>query len=403
MYPLHRSPDQALTEDRFESVALGKSLALHGSFSSPFFPILTGPSAHLAPAYPALVAVVIKLFGTGQNGGFVLRWLTKLALASQLALLPALADYLGLSSMAGALAAVAWLAAQFPLLLWENDFAGLLVIALAFPMYRALREQLNGKAILYTGLVWGLLLLLTPTPLFVLCGWILALLFLSPQSKQRAIMLATVPLLVILPWLVRNYVVFHEPIFLRDNLGLELAVSNNSCAEYSWALNLRPGGCFSRNHPNENLQEALRVSSMGEPAYNKTRLHEALTWIGRNPDRFLTLTEERFIAFWSPRMMANSQDAAGELGVNWILDAFTLLSVPGLFLVWRRNRYAAVLMGLWLACFPPIYYLIQFDPRYRHPILWATFLPGAFTVTSAVTAIASKSLGWRRPAGLSNN
>ena len=46
----------------FESVAVAKSIANRGAFADPFeYP--TGPSAHLAPVYPSVMALAIKLVG----------------------------------------------------------------------------------------------------------------------------------------------------------------------------------------------------------------------------------------------------------------------------------------------------------------------------------------------------
>jgi len=53
-----------------------------------------------------------------------------------------------------------------------------------------------------------------------------------------------------------------------------------------------------------------------------------------------------------------------------------------------------LLLGLWLVFFPAVYYLIQFDPRYRHPILWATFMPAAYLLVSAAKRL--KNLATRR-------
>ena len=37
-----------------------------------------------------------------------------------------------------------------------------------------------------------------------------------------------------MPWLVRDYSVFGEPVFVRDDLGDELRVGNNPQAEGWW-------------------------------------------------------------------------------------------------------------------------------------------------------------------------
>ncbi|MGA2371872.1 MAG: hypothetical protein ACLPPV_08860 [Candidatus Korobacteraceae bacterium] len=390
VHPVRWDPHMRLSRTGVEGLELGASIALHGSFSDPFSTLATGPSAHETPGYPALAAVIIDLFGVGPEGDYALHWVTKIAVAMQLALLPVLAEYWGLNALTGVLAAAVWLFAGFPLLPWEGDFASLLIVILGFPMYRAFRNQLSPSMIAATGIVWGLLLLLTPTPLFVLGLWLIGLMLNSPQSRRQIALLAIIPLVMVLPWLVRNYLVFHKPIFLRDNLGLELSLSNNDCAKFSYALNAGPEGCFSNSHPNYSYREARRVASMGEPEYYQLRLREALNWINHNRARFVSLTSERFVAFWFPYATGNLRHLGRPSRDNWITIACTLLSIPGLILIWRIDRVAAGLLGLWLIFFPPIYYLVQFEARYRHPILWATFLPASYVFTVLFSFIADK-------------
>lgn len=390
VYHVNRNPNATLAHTGYESLELGNSIALKRSFSDPFAPMPTGPSAHVAPGYPALVALIIKIFGTGPDGDFALGMVTKTVLAVQLALLPFLAENLGMHWLTGTIAAVAWLVAGFPLLHWENDLAGLLIVMLAFPMYKALCQELTAAGIAGSGMLWGVLLLITPTPLPVLCAWLVCLRLGSLRSWRQVCLLAIIPVVVVLPWLARNYHVFHKPVFLRDNLGLELAVSNNPCASFSGALNRDQSSCFGNTHPNESYEEALRVRMLGEPAYNQVRRHEAMSWIKNNSDRFLALTAERTGAFWFPNGTGNPLQPGPLSTSEWITYAFTLLSIPGLVLLWRNSRQAAIVFGLWLTLFPLVYYLVQFSPRYRHPILWATLLPGSYLVVEFSSGI----VGW---------
>jgi len=396
LYRIAWRPDGGLRPSA-ESISLANALAFHGTFSNPFYPLATGPSAHLAPAYPFLMAGIIKLFGAGPAGAFALGWLTNLVVAVQLSLLPVLADYLGLLPVTGVVAATGWIFCRFTFVPWEVDFVALVAILLTFPMYKAFRTVLSAKEVTYAGVLWGLALMMNPVPAAVLFGWLLVLLIFRFQPLRTIAWLAILSLFVISPWLVRNYVVFRTPVFLRDNLGLELAVSNNACASFSFVLNDAPGGCFARNHPNENLGQALLVRSMGEPAYNRMRLREALRWISDNPSRFMTMTGQRFMAFWFPGTLGGPIQQTGEW--EWVTDLFTVLSIPGLVLLWRTNRYAAAALGLWLVCFPPIYFVIQFDPRYRHPVLWATFVAGAYLVTSLASLIMNRVESRRKATG----
>jgi hypothetical protein len=74
----------------------------------------------------------------------------------------------------------------------------------------------------------------------------------------------------------------------------------------------------------------------------------------------------------------------------WVLHCLTLLGIAGLFLMWRNARVAALIVGLWLAFFPLIYYFVQFFQRHRFPILWASLLPGCYFIVALAEGILGK-------------
>src|SRR5512135_1553438 len=108
------------------------SLVQEGSFAHPFYSLPTGPTAHTAPAYVLLYALVAKVFGIGWIGARVLWALNVGFLALQLALLPMLSDRLGLGVVPGVIAAVFGAAVQpyRVLVEWESLFTGALLVAL---------------------------------------------------------------------------------------------------------------------------------------------------------------------------------------------------------------------------------------------------------------------------------
>jgi hypothetical protein len=46
-------------------------------------------------------------------------------------------------------------------------------------------------------------------------------------------------------------------------------------------------------------------------------------------------------------------------------------------MLFKKNRAGGILCLLWLGCFPFIHHVVQFEDRYRTPILWLTFLLAA--------------------------
>ncbi len=68
-FNLPRIGDAALGEG-FENVAIARSLAAGQGFSNPYYAAPTGPTAHAAPLYPALLGVI--MFALGQSTTFAL-------------------------------------------------------------------------------------------------------------------------------------------------------------------------------------------------------------------------------------------------------------------------------------------------------------------------------------------
>lgn len=372
----------------YELFAVAESLVHNHSFADPFLPMPTGPTAHVGPVYPAYLALVFIVFGHGSTAVAVLMWGALLIVALQLAMLPFLARRLQLGFWTGVLAAVGWLAAGIPpTVLSEATFTSLIVIAALFLMAKCFAEELPARDVILWAVLWATLLLLQTVVLLVLGVYVVLLHFRSQRSARQKLALGMLPLLLVTPWIARDFLAFHKLFFIRDNLGIEMAVSNNPCATALFATNIE-NGCFATTHPNQSFAEALKVREMGEVEYNRLRLNEAIDWIRANPRAFAALSMQRFEAFWNPPVSTHPRE--GVILRPWVLLCFTLLSIPGMFIMWKNAPYSAYVVALWLVFFPPTYYLIQFMMRYRYPILWATFVPGSYFIVELLKGIAGK-------------
>jgi hypothetical protein len=369
----------------YESLELGCSLAHNATFSDPFAVLKTGPSAHLAPLFPALISMLIKWFGDGPASTNALEWMGALVFAFQLALWPWAAERLGMGFASGIVGAVAWLAVGFILLpMWEAAYVAFLILILAVCMRRILNEQVSTAFVFFTGALAGITLLFNPVPLLpylALAVWI-ACFRRIPRVQKLALFL--VPFLVISPWFVRNYQAFHHLVLIRDNLGVELWSSNNPCATFSFKNN-RTAGCY--NHPNESSAEANKVRAIGEYEYNQEKLQDALGWIKNNPGKFANLTNQRFLAFWFYTPGGDYFAGRNIPASILIIWAIVPLSIGGLWLLSKSDRNSAALCFVWLVLFPPIYYFVEFVPRYRYPILWASIMPASFFLSEAAQRI----------------
>ena len=188
------------------------------------------------------------------------------------------------------------------------------------------------------------------------------------------------PLIVIAmlaPWTARNYFVFHRFIPLRSALGLALEASENDCAPVG-VTQSEDSGCFGQHSPNHNIAEAELARSLGEPEYNALKLRTTMHWIASHPGHFARLTAERTYAFWFPHEGNSLREEFGKASSRrkerLAIYVTTILSIPGLVLLAKAKREAAIILGSWLVFFPPIYYIALYEDRYRYPILWVTFI-----------------------------
>lgn len=91
----------------------------------------------------------------------------------------------------------------------------------------------------------------------------------------------------------------------------------------------------------------------------------------------------RFVAFWMPTETFTIHYAGtGRRKERVVIYLTTLLSVPGLVIRYRRNIESVAILLSCLTLFPLIQYVIQFQDRYRYPIMWVAFLFGTLPITT---------------------
>jgi hypothetical protein len=398
-YHVSYDPTDAVPHDP-ESLRLAYNLYETGRFANPFVPLDTGSSAHLAPAFPGFLAFLMHAFGEGSVGITSIKWAAVIVLSLQVALFPVFSSALGMGELNGGIAALIWILAKVGLAYppdrqavvmfgWESFYAAALVAigVCAFRLYveASPRDSIRLSVVLGLGLAG--LALTTPTTGVIFIGYFVWIAWTDRAVLLRKsnLILVLLPVLFVTPWLVRNYRVFHQVIIIRDNFGLEFSVSNNDCAMFGIQQNLE-SGCYAASHPNANIEEARKVLADGEPRYNERKLREADAWIERHPSHFLKLSALRFVAFWLPPASGGPYSllGRGRRLERLAIYIMTLLAVPGWFFLLGRDPKSAALCAICFMCFPLVHYVIQYEYRYRYPILWVTFLLGALPASTLV-------------------
>jgi hypothetical protein len=361
-----------LPNDQWEDTAIATSLVERGEFADPYmFP--TGPTAHLPPLVPGILALFWSIFGMGLAGGYAARLFSILAFSALYALVPWFGERLGLSREAGVLGGITGsLIVTGP----GNgeEIAGIVIGLMAIMFLRRWTlglGSLGGSFLL--GFAGGVAYHFQPVLLLVVLGWMIFEMGWSRDRKKVLLAGAMILGMAIAcaPWTWRNYAAFDEVFFLRGNLGLELRMGNHEDATGHLEKNVR--AIEEYRHPRSNPEEARLVQVLGEAEYMRRAKVEAVEWITTNPWDFLALTASRTAQFWlGPLHQPGIALAVTTLSLLALLGAWYAL--PGMTLPQR----AALLTPL--VCYPIPYYVIIYMPRYRIPLDWILLLLAGATI-----------------------
>ena len=352
-----------VTRGEMDAVAL--TLAHQGFFGNPF-PLTgaTGPTAFVPPLYPLFLSLLVRLFG--DQGYFLpLSAATCAIYGLHTALLPLVSErFLG-TRRPGVWAAAACILA--PVLLWVPHWdalataTSLMLFSLAAPR---IRTAGTWPAPASRGVFAGVLALLNPSsllvtvPIAVLAGW---------RNPRRLLVLpvfGAAAVLAMAPWLARNWLVLSTPA-LKTNFGVTLYASNNDCASPSLLASLA-SGCHGAHHPFGSFAETGALRALGEAAYDRSRQAAARHWIAGHRAAFLRLTLARVVEFWFPPLVYGAYAIA-----CWLITA---VGAAGLVLLRRPHRWFFGCSVAVFVLYPPLYYVVISDPRYRYPILWISLL-----------------------------
>ncbi|HVB98341.1 MAG TPA: glycosyltransferase family 39 protein [Candidatus Dormibacteraeota bacterium] len=360
----------------FESGNIAFSLLSGNGFGSPFR-VYTGPTAWTTPIYPYLLAGIFQLFGAYTFAAFLAASLLNIVFVT----LTTIPLYFAARKVGGPAlgAAAAWLWVLFPnaILLtyesmWEECLATLLAALILWATFDLAENGSLRKWCVY-GLLWGLELMTSPvlaSTLPFLFAWLVyqakrkGPARLSGKALAKPALALAIAILCCVPWTIRNYRIFHTLVPLRSTLGLQLWMGNNPQARPIWLGHL---------HPINNAAQQAEYVRMGEIAYMRRKMREALRYMLTHPRHEAQLIGRRFLAVWAggtPYPLKNFL-ARRSLWFRYVL-LFNLLAgigaAAGIFALFRRRSPYA----LPLACFPVVYpwayYLTLVEPRYGLPM-----------------------------------
>ena len=245
---------------------------------------------------------------------------------------------------------------------WIWDFtASALLVSVAMLITLDAAEQGTKKSWLRLGAIWGLTALINPAPLSVMPVTFLYAAYANYEAGKKwvrpFVYSAALCVAIISPWLVRNYVVFHRPVFLRSNYWFEFYLGN---------YHFSNGFGFDGKHPNNNPRVLAQYRKWGEPRFIDYYKKDSFDFIREYPAEFLDLTLHRTWWYWDGTSLGYY--GRPEWWVPWKFWPLSLLGWFGFLFVLTRRPRGWLLFSALLLIYPIPYYLAYPSVKYRHAI-----------------------------------
>ena len=364
----------------WEQGNVASSLVAGHGFGSPFQS--DQPSAIMPPVYPLIVAVFFRLFGVHTAHSILAVHIFDCVINS-LACIPIfLLARRNFGERVGRWSAWAW--ALFPYGIYFSAAwawsTHLLLLGLCWLLYlsQKLEESPSLKLWAGFGLLAGFTGLCEPSVLAVVPFVMLLCAVKLARSGQRWLMPGLVASLAlaaaISPWLIRNEMVFHRFIPMRDSMGLELWMGNNGDTVRFTSDEL---------HPLHDTNELADYNRMGELQYMDHKAQQARAYIGAHRQWYAWMCARRVVylwtGYWSFHHLYLAQEPTDPENIPFA-TGLTLMAIAGLILLWKQNRLNALRFAAVMFVFPMIYYFNHPEPYHMRPLDPLMVMLGCFTV-----------------------
>jgi len=347
---------------------IGRSLALGQGFGNPL--ANTGPSALLPPVYPCILAVIFKLFGVYTRSSIIAALVLNGIISSATCIPVYILARKSFGDRVAKWAGWGWALSPYGIYYgadwaWSTPLVTLLLCCL-FLWMLDLEYDSRIPAWFAFGLLTGVSILTEPSILSVVPLLLLYTCYRRHGSNRPWLIPASAAalavLLLVTPWMIRNYQLFHKFIPVRSGFGMELYIGNNGYS-LSWV---------NRDlHPNHNAAEQSEYERVGEIAYMDHKRDQALDYIRSHPAWYAGMVLRRFIYLWtgywslSPEYLA--QEPLDPPNI-FVCTTLTVLALIGLYRAARNNPPLAIRFALALAFYPIVYYLTHPETYYLRPL-----------------------------------
>lgn len=351
----------------YEQGNVARSLLAGHGFGSPF--LSSQPSAVMPPVYPLIVAGLFRIFGIHTPAAMI-AVLSLNCVFSSLACMPVfLIARRSFGPRAALWSGWAWAFSPYGIYFsaewaWSTH---LLLLCLCWLFYMAQSMESSSRPGLWTcfGLLAGFASLTEPSVLMVipiLMAVAVKQLACAGRPWLRPGLFASIAIAaVISPWIIRNAVVFHTLVSMRDSMGMEMYLGNNGNS-FHW----RSGN----HHPNHDPQE-LAEYNKGELAYMDHKAMQANAYILAHPRWYVWMSARRALylwtGYWSFDRAYLAEEPLDPANIP-VATSLSVLGIAGLIVTWRRRRFEALRYAGLLLLYPLMYYFVHPEAYRMRPL-----------------------------------
>lgn len=372
--------DEPIDRDALEYYSIAKNIVNQHSFS------IDGenPTARRSPGYPVFIAISMKIVSQSPTNVYIVQAIINI--------LTALLVYLSLKKLPvnpliRIITTILFLFSTT--FVFVNVFYAVVItmFVMAILLYLSIENTHVKNDTIRTallGFLIGILILLRPTflylPVFIVIVSIGMSLFLNKQYLRESIIITLVALCVVLPWSIRNVIVFQQWIPLVNAGGGELWQANLEIENRTVWYSVTDIAKYEQQRTESaELQAKLRseysqknnLNSVIE--LNQLLKQKAVEIIRQHPVRYGILCINRFLIFWfSPPIGSTTLKSISPilfwlaLFIKYIL---TLCSIIGLYLIARDNWQKYQIIILTVIYLTLIHSAVHAIQRYFLPLI----------------------------------
>ncbi|HOK79341.1 MAG TPA: glycosyltransferase family 39 protein [bacterium] len=311
-----------------------------------------------APGFPFFLAAIYKIFGHS----FLAAKIGLAFVSSLTAIFLFLLTGFLVNNKAAIVCATIY--AVYPVaIFWTGYLApetltAFFVVVLTFLSVLAVRTD---KLLIYfvSGITFGCLFLTRPLAI-VLFPVILIYFFIHKKNFLKKVLFFCSGSLIILPWVVRNYLIHHTLVLGSTEGGVVFYIANNE------RVLGEPSGFYHA----ENIEEFRGLS---EVEIDRKFYRMGFDFVKKNPVLYFNLVIDRFIRFW--RFFPHTISGPGEpyskkhVMISFFIESpLIILGWIGFFLSFRQWRKFFILQGF-VVTFSTFTILIRAAIRYRFPVM----------------------------------